>query len=87
MVVRINGAIVQRTGGAISNGDVHGAGLPNIRVNGTPIAVDGQLSVGRGDLPPSPAKALTTTVRALGLPIVKAGDPYGHGGIAAPVGP
>ena len=87
MVVRINGAIVQRAGGAISNGDVHATGLPNIRVNGTPIAVDGQLSVGRGDLPPSPAKAITQTVRAQGLPIIKAGDPYGHGGLAAPVGP
>lgn len=77
MVVRINGAVVQRAGGSVSNGEVHSTGLPNIRVNGFPIAVEGQFSTGNFDVP-LPAKALTRTVRAQTLPIIKFGDPYSN---------
>lgn len=75
-MLRINGKTVQLAGGNVSCGDHHGAGDPTVSVNGLGIALVGQLTIGHGGFPPTPAIEGETSVKVNGIPIVVFGDHY-----------
>lgn len=93
MTVRINGRPIQKQGDPIQCGDTHGIGLLNIRAEGIPIAIVGQLTTGHGGFPPTAAVQGSENVRATNLPVVRLGDAYAphtngqetHTGLAAPI--
>lgn len=76
MTVRVNGREVQREGGGASVGDIHGAGVLSVRVEGRPIAVIGQTTVGHAGFPPSPAVEGSSDVFVEMTGVVRAGDAY-----------
>ena len=75
-MITINGQQIQFAGGSISCGDTHGAGFVGFRLNGVPIALQGQLSSGSDGYNPSPALEGEANFRVNGTPVVRSGHAY-----------
>ncbi len=67
---------VQTRGGLISCGDEHAAADRKVRINGEPIVVVGDLSVGHAGFPPTPAIEGSSRILVNGTPVVCFGHLY-----------
>lgn len=75
-MINHNGAIIHYQNAPNLPGGTHGVGVATIRINGSPIATQGQLSSGHEGFPPSISIQGSSTVRANGAGIMVSGDMY-----------